>query len=136
VLAGGQSVDLGLLLADHVEEAVLLSSVGTFLQDVWVLATHHLPLLFVLQLLMQLAQAGCALMVWAVRERPSTTSRRAPLHLAGRWDTWVVEVEVHADAGPATGPFDVSPHATGGRPALIFVLDACVHCGGGCEGVR
>lgn len=34
VLAGGQSVDLGLLLADHVEEAVLLSSVGTFLQDV------------------------------------------------------------------------------------------------------
>lgn len=103
---------------------------------VWVLSTHHLPLLFVLQLLMQLAQTGCALMVWAVRERSSTTSRRAPLHLAGRRDSWVVEVEVHADAGPATGPFDVPPHATGGGPALIFVLDACVHCGGGCEGVR
>jgi hypothetical protein len=44
VLAGGQSVDLGLLLADHVEEAVLLSSVGTFLQDVWVLGPGYAPL--------------------------------------------------------------------------------------------
>ena len=75
-------------------------------------------------------------MVRAMRPWAPAAGGWTLLHFSRRWDSWVVQVEVHADAGPATGPFDVPPHATGGGPALIFVLDACVHCGGGCEGVR
>lgn len=66
LLAGGQGVDLGLLLADHVEEAVL-HAMSAFPGGIQQHCTHHLPLLLVLQLLVQLAQAGCSLVVGTVR---------------------------------------------------------------------
>lgn len=81
MLAGLQAEDLGLLLADHVEKAV------------------HLALLLGFKLLVQLSQAGRALMVRAMRPwGPATGGWALLLHLSRRWHGWVVEVEVHSDA--------------------------------------
>jgi hypothetical protein len=110
-VAGLEGGDLRLLLADHVEEAVLPLSVPRC-RDV--MDTHHLALLLVLELLMHLSQAGCALMVRAMRPWTPATGRGALLHLTRCWHGRVVEVQVHADAGPAACALDFPTHTTRG----------------------
>jgi hypothetical protein len=123
--------DLGLLRADHVEEAVLCMSVGTW-KIVGHVDTHHLAFLLVLNLLMQLAQARSALMVRTLSRAPTTGGGTSlHLHLSRCWQGRVVEVEVDADAGAAAGSLDFSPHATGRGPARLLILDAGIHGGGG-----
>lgn len=136
LLTGGQSVDLALLLTDHVQQTVLYRSAFAILSCSWKLLAYHLALLFVLEFLMQLAQTWCALMVRAMRPWASTTGRWTLLHLTRRRYSWVVEVKVHTNAGPTSCPFDVPPHATGGSSALIFVLNASIHCRCGSKRVR
>lgn len=131
-LEGG---DLGLLLADHVEQPVLWASahgLGEVLED-----AYHLAFLLIFELLMQLSQARRALVVWTMGPRAAGTGRGALLlHLARRRDGRVVEVQVHADAGSTAGALDVSAHAPRRGPAGVFGLDAGVHGGGGGQRVR
>ena len=90
--------------------------------------TYHLTLLLILQFLVQLTQAGVAFVVRAVWPGAARPGRALELSRGGKGR--VVEVEVHADAGPATRPLDVPPHTTAGG-APILILDAGVHGGSG-----
>lgn len=137
MLTGCQGVDLGLLLADHVEETVLRQSAHFVSRSMFnLLETYHLPLLLVLQLLMQLTQTRSTLVARAVWPWASATGRWASLHLTWCRHSWVIEIEVHANAGPAACAFDVPPHATGGSSALVFVMDTSIHRCSGSKRVR
>jgi hypothetical protein len=112
-MAGLQGRDLGLLLADHVEQAV------------------DLAFLLVLELLVQLSHAWGALVVRALRRAPATGGRAA-LHLAGRGHGGVVEVQVHSNARSTARALHFSSHATRRGSPRLLVLDACVHGRRGC----
>lgn len=74
-------------------------------------------------------------MVRAMRPWASATGRWTLLHFPRCRYGWVIEVQVHANTGSTSCSLDVSPHTTGGSPALVFILNACVHCCGGSQGV-
>jgi hypothetical protein len=74
-------------------------------------------------------------MVRAMRPWTPATGGWALLHFPGGWDSWVVQVEVHADAGSTTGALNVPAHATRRRAARLFIVDTGIHGGSGSERV-
>lgn len=121
-MVGLEGEDLGLLLADHAEKAVLRQLSVREGRRVMGGEEDHLAFVFGFELLVQLPEAGSTLVVGG----------RAELHLAGGGDGGVVDVEVQADAGPPTGALDVSADAAVRGTARVVRVQARVH-GGGCS---
>jgi hypothetical protein len=75
-------------------------------------------------------------MVRAMRPWAPAAGGWTLLHFSRRWDSWVVQIEVHADARSATGALYVPAHTTRRGSARLFIVDACIHGGSGSERVR